>query len=111
MLNPSTLQTHTWQTRPSFQDRLTIYSASPRRVICTLLHSDRVADRDLQLITAAPALVAALQLAELALEAQARTAPDAETLMASARDAIRLALDQAGMDKRAQLFTNTLFTL
>lgn len=62
MSNPS-MHTHTpgpWSTRPSVQDRLTIFSEKERRPICTIIHPDRVSDENLQLIKASPQLVAAL---------------------------------------------------
>lgn len=62
MSNPS-MHTHTpgpWSTRPSCQNRLTIFSEKERRPICTIIHPDRVSDENLQLIKAAPQLAAAL---------------------------------------------------
>lgn len=54
-----------WQTRPSIQDRLTIYNESgnkaDRRPICTIIHSERVKPEDLKLMLAAPRLARALR--------------------------------------------------
>jgi len=49
-----------WNTRPSIQARLTIYSESEQKPICTILHSDRIAPANLQIILAAPRVVRAL---------------------------------------------------
>lgn len=62
MSNPS-MHTHTpgpWSTRPSIQDRLTIFSEKDLRPICTIIHPDCVSDENLRLIKASPDLVAAL---------------------------------------------------
>lgn len=99
MPNPSmNLDTHAWLTRPSIQDRVTIYSTRPRRVVCTVLHGDRVAEKDLQLMTAAPSMLRALQLADRAILALIRHQQGAETeqLIYDALSAVNLALVQAG---------------
>lgn len=65
-MNPSEDYTQaSWTTRPSIQDRLTIFNDSEkkadRRPICTIIHSDRVKPEDLKLILAAPRLARALR--------------------------------------------------
>lgn len=60
MMNPSSHTPGPWGTRPSVQDRLTIFSEKERRPICTIIHPDRVSDQNLQLIKASPGLAAAL---------------------------------------------------
>lgn len=112
MSNPSTHTQATWQKRSSIQDRVTIFSESPRRVICTVLHADRVTDQDMTLILAAPAMRQALQLADRALLAVAKREPASNQLLAEAVCAVKLALVQAGAVPRAEppLFTSELFS-
>jgi hypothetical protein len=49
-----------WNTRPSIQRRLTIYSESQHKPICTILNADRIDPANLKLILAAPRVVRAL---------------------------------------------------
>ena len=98
--NPS-LFAHTlesWQTRPSIQDRLTIYSEHPRKVICTIIHNSRMDEADLKLIKAAPQTAAALDLTRKALLAlaQSSTDPDVHKQIAEAVNEATHALIAAG---------------
>lgn len=86
-----------WQKRTSIQDRLTIYAERPRHVVCTIVHPDRVSAADLKLITAAPTMAAALQLADRAIIALLRKTQDTDDLTYEALKAVKVALYQAGL--------------
>lgn len=97
MPNPST-HTEQWATRSTIQDRLTIFAERPRRrVICTVIHPERISSEDLTLLTAAPEMAAALRLAELAIAAIESSAPDARDQAIDALLAVRAVLRRAGI--------------
>lgn len=96
--NPSLFYDPTeWQKRTSIQDRLTIYAERPRHVVCTIVHPERVSAADLKLITAAPTMAAALQLADRAILALIRKTENTDDLTYEALKAIKVALRQAGL--------------
>lgn len=102
MQNPSSTHQEPWSTRPSFQDRLTLYSEHPRRVIGTLIHVQRMSDADLRLIKAVPVMARALQLADEALFAVAGNKPNAQDLLTTAALETRKALGVAGLLHHAE---------